>query len=57
MYFLLLVRPGPPQAVLLPLSDRTDRRENPALRFPGKPLIIRVPFFLVFGVNKETPPN
>ena len=24
-------------------------------RFPSNPLIIRVPFFLIFGFNKETP--
>ena len=26
-------------------------------RFPSSPLIIRVPFFLLFGFNKGTPKN
>ena len=36
-----------------PNHNRNSYYRNPT-RFPSRPLIIRVPFFLLFGFNKGT---
>ena len=36
------------------IQTHTDARMSMGSRFPSNPIIIRVPFFLMFSFNKET---
>ena len=47
----------PLRGLITPVRNLLTKSYDPLTRFSSSPLIVRVPFFLLFGFNKGTPPK